>query len=205
MEIIQQLDRIGKNALEKIRSSEEAELLTQIRVQILGKKGELSQVLKGLSQVSPEERPKVGAKANEWKSELEQALKSQGEILSERELNERVKNERIDTSLPSRLPHSGGLHPLTQTIDRMVEVFSRLGFEFADGPEIETEYLNFDSINIPKDHPARDMQDTFFVGPGLVLRTHTSPVQMRAMLEKKDVPVRVICPGAVYRLSLIHI
>lgn len=196
--MIQKLDSIGAQALQDIENAGSVDDLEKIRVTVLGKKGALSEVLRGLGSVGPEERPKVGAAANQWKAKIETALAGKQETLGEQELEQRIASERIDVTLPARLPHRGAPHVLTQTARRIIDVFRRIGFDVTTGPEVETEFLNFESINIPKDHPARDMQDTFFLGPGVLLRTHTSPVQIRAMLSRKW-PVRVLCPGAVYR------
>ena len=192
------LRSIGERALEEIRSSVTLEALEAVRVGVLGKKGALSEVLKGLGAVEPAERPKIGAVANEWKQKVESALESRKGELEAIVLERQLREEAIDTTLPGRVIHRGSLHPVTLTTRRLVSVFSRLGFDVTTGPEAETEFLNFEAVNIPADHPARDMQDTFFLGPGVVLRTHTSSVQMRAMRSRKP-PVRVICPGAVYR------
>jgi phenylalanyl-tRNA synthetase alpha chain len=154
--------------------------------------------MKGVGALSPAERPLIGAKANDWKKKIEEALEQKKSELEESALEDRLKNERIDISLPARSLHRGTLHPITQTLDRMVSIFARLGFDIITGPEIDTEYLNFDAANIPADNPARDMQDTFFAGPGVVLRTHTTSTQMRALRSQK-LPIRILAPGAVYR------
>lgn len=192
------LDAIGKEALKDIEAAETSDSLDQIRVSVLGKKGALSEVLKALGSVAATERPKIGAVANEWKKKIEDALESRKEKISSQELEAKLSTEKIDVTLPARRAHRGTLHPCTQVTRRIVEIFGRLGFEVTSGPEAETEFMNFEAVNIPADHPARDMQDSFFLGPGVVLRTHTSPVQMRAMKEKKW-PIRILCPGAVYR------
>lgn len=196
--LVEKLDAIGSQALKDVEASTDLAALEQVRVSVLGKKGALSEVLKGLGSVGPEDRPKVGAAANDWKKKIEDALGTRKETLENAALEERLKRERIDVTLPARAPFRGAPHPITQTFDRIVEVFKRIGFDVVTGPEVETEFLNFDAVNIPKDHPARDMQDTFFAGPGVVLRTHTSAVQIRSMRERKP-PVRILCPGTVYR------
>lgn len=196
--IISKLDGIGAQTLQEIEKASALDALEQVRISVLGKKGALSEVLKGLGAASAEERPKIGAAANEWKRKIEDALSARKTTLESIELDRRLQSERIDITLPSRSIQRGALHPVTQTTRRIVEVFSRLGFDLATGPEVETDFLNFEAANIPKDHPARDMQDTFFMGPGVVLRTHTTAVQMRAMRSQKW-PVRILCPGAVYR------
>ncbi|MGK5084649.1 phenylalanine--tRNA ligase subunit alpha [Bdellovibrionota bacterium FG-1] len=192
------LDGIGNATLEQLAQASSLDVLEQVRVAVLGKKGALSEVLKGLGAVSSEERPKAGAAANEWKRRIEAALESRKNQLEQAQLDERIRTEKLDITLPARMPHRGSLHLITQTTRRIIEVFSRLGFDVMTGPEIETEFLNFEAVNIPADHPARDMQDTFFMAPGVVLRTHTSSVQMRAMRSQKT-PIRILCPGAVYR------
>lgn len=192
------LDAIGNQALKDLENAQALDQIESLRVSVLGKKGALSEVLKGLGSLTAEERPKIGAVANEWKKKIEGALEARKSVLEGAALESRLREERIDTTLPSRLPYRGSLHIISQTTRRMLQVFSRLGFDVTTGPEVETEFLNFDAVNMPADHPAREMQDTFFMGPGVVLRTHTSSVQMRAM-RSQSWPVRVVCPGAVYR------
>lgn len=198
--MIDKLDSIGAQTLQEISKSPSLEDIEAIRVRVLGKKGALSEVLRGLGSVSADDRPKIGAKANEWKTQIEEALSVKKAEFENLKLQSEIQSDRIDVTLPSRKIHLGSLHPVTQAARRVIEIFSRIGFDVTTGPEIETEFLTFDAINIPKDHPARDMQDTFFVGPGVVLRTHTSPVQMRTMRSQKW-PIRVLCPGAVYRVD----
>lgn len=196
--MIEKLSAIGAQALKDVEAAQSSDALENVRVSVLGKKGALSEVLKGLGSVSAAERPVIGASANEWKRKIEDALEARKATLETAELNARLQNERIDPTLPARQAHRGNLHLITQTTRRIVEIFSRIGFDVANGPEAETEFLCFEAANIPKDHPARDMQDTFYLGPGLVLRTHTTSVQMRAMRNQKW-PVRILAPGAVYR------
>lgn len=197
-DLIGKLDVIGGQALQQLGEVQDLETLEQVRVAILGKKGALSEVLKGLGGVGPDERPKIGAAANEWKRKIENELDSRKARLESIQLEKQLQSERIDISLNARVNHRGSLHLITQTTRRIIEVFGRLGFDVTTGPEVETEFLNFEAANIPADHPARDMQDTFFMGPGVVLRTHTTSAQMRAMRSQKW-PVRILCPGAVYR------
>ncbi|MCM2324380.1 MAG: phenylalanine--tRNA ligase subunit alpha [Oligoflexia bacterium] len=196
--MIAKLNGIGEQALKDVAEAGSLDALEQVRVAVLGKKGALSEVLKGLGTVTAEERPKIGAVANDWKRKLEGALEDRKAALESVALEARLQSERLDASLPARLPHRGSLHPVTTTTRRIIEICAKLGFDVMTGPEIETEFLNFDAVNIPADHPARDMQDTFFMGPGVLLRTHTSSVQMRAM-RSQSWPVRILCPGAVYR------
>lgn len=196
--VLEKLSAIGNQTLEDVNHAASLETLDQLRVTVLGKKGSLSEVLKSLGTVPPEQRPAIGAAANEWKRKLEDAIENKKKALEEAALAKQLQTERIDISLPSRLPHKGALHPVTQTARRIVQVFKRLGFDVKSGPEVETEFYNFDAVNVPADHPARDMQDTFFMAPGVVLRTHTSAIQMRVM-RAQSWPVRVLCLGAVYR------
>ncbi len=196
--MIQKLDAIGNQALKDIESVSSLEGLEQVRIAVLGKKGALSEVLKGLGSVSAEERPKIGSAANEWKHRIESALTSRKSSLEEAALDARLRQERIDVTLPARSIHRGTPHLITQTARRIIEVLGRLGFDVVTGPEVETDYLNFEAVNIPKDHPARDMQDTFFLNPSVVLRTHTTAIQMRALRSRKP-PIRILSPGAVYR------
>ncbi len=196
--MLEKLDAIGARALEDIRKAAKLDELEQFRVSILGKKGALSEVLRGMGALSAEERPRVGARANEWKQKIETALSERQSQLADADLESRLASERLDVTAPSLRPFTGALHPVTLTTRKMIAALSRLGFDVTTGPEVETEYLCFEAVNIPADHPARDMQDTFFLGPGVVLRTHTSPVQMRTMLSR-PAPVRILCPGAVYR------
>ncbi len=196
--MIAKLEEIGVQGLQEIEKASSLDALEQVRVAYLGKKGRLSEVLKGLGTVSPEERPKIGAAANEWKRRIEEALTERKAGLEKAALEVTLQKERIDISLPSRLPHRGTLHPITLTTRRIIQTFCRLGFDVMTGPEAETDFLNFEAANIGKDHPARDMQDTFFMGPGVCLRSHTTAIQMRAMRSKKW-PLRVLSPGAVYR------
>lgn len=196
--MIDKLNAIGERALKEIDGTQSLEALEQVRISVLGKKGALSEVLKGLGALAPQERPKIGAISNQWKSKIEEALSQRKGELEAVELESKLLVEKVDTSLPARLPHRGALHPITQTTRKVIQIFSRLGFDVTTGPEVETEFLNFDAVNIPKDHPSRDMQDTFFMGPAVVLRTHTSAVQMRA-LRSMGLPIRILSPGAVYR------
>lgn len=196
--MLDQLDAVGNQALKDLEAAGSSEALEQVRVSVLGKKGSLSEILKGLGGVAPPERPKIGAHANDWKRRIEERLETRKAVLERLELEQKLAAERVDTTLPARSFHAGSLHLITQTTRRIVDVFSRLGFDIAAGPEVDTEFYNFEAVNIPADHPARDMQDTFFLGPGVVLRTHTSSVQMRAMRKQKP-PIRILAPGAVYR------
>ena len=185
----------GKEAAEK---AEDANSLDQVRVQYLGKKGELTQLLKGLGKLSAEERPKAGALINEAKQELQQLINARKESIANEALNAKLAAETIDVTLPGRGQENGGLHPVTRTLNRIEQIFSVVGYKVEQGPEIEDNYHNFDALNIPPHHPARAMHDTFYIGDEHVLRTHTSPVQVRTM-ESQEPPIYIICPGRVYR------
>lgn len=198
MSVNAELIEKGQSALEQIKQVNGLEELESIRVSVLGKKGSLSEVLKQLGKVPPEERPALGALANEWKAKIESALEVKKTELDSKAIEAELIKTRIDVTLPSRKIHQGSLHPITETIRKVSKTLGRLGFDVTVGPEVETDFMNFEAVNIPKDHPARDMQDTFFLGPGVVLRSQTSPVQMRTMRDQKW-PVRILCPGAVYR------
>jgi phenylalanyl-tRNA synthetase alpha chain len=175
----------------------EAEL-QNIRVQYLGKKGQLTAIMKDMGRLSPEQRPAVGAMANKVKDELNSVFESRLNALKQQHMAERLKRERIDVTLPGRHQKIGTKHPVTLITEELVDIFSYLGFSVAEGPEIEEDFYNFEALNLPKDHPARDMQDTFYISDNEVLRTHTSPVQIRSML-KHQPPLRIIAPGTVYR------
>jgi len=195
-----------KEELEKIREECQASLglartepeISDIRVNVLGRKGSLTQLLKRLGTLPEDERREIGRRANEIKEDLEARVEECLRRIQEQERTEALEREKIDVTLPGRRMILGRKHPLTQTLDEIIHIFSRLGFEVVEGPEVELDYYNFEALNIPKGHPAREMQATFFISDDVVLRTHTSPVQVRTM-EKKRPPVRVICPGAVYR------
>ncbi|HIA59700.1 MAG TPA: phenylalanine--tRNA ligase subunit alpha, partial [Gammaproteobacteria bacterium] len=185
-------------ALQAITDSGDENSLEQLRVQYLGKKGKLTVLLKSLGQLPVEERPAAGEKINLVKRQIQAALEARKTSLVEASLDAQLSQEVIDVTLPGRRQSAGGLHPITITIDRITSIFASAGYDVVEGPEIEDEYHNFEALNIPSHHPARDMHDTFYVSPGTVLRTHTSPVQIRVMEDGKP-PFRMICPGRVYR------
>jgi len=181
-----------------VEGAESEKLLQEVRVAYLGKKGELTSIMKSMGALPAAERPIVGAMANEVKEQLEALIESRLELVRAQDIERRLKEETIDVTLPGRSRFAGSKHPITLVTEEIVEIFSALGFGVAEGPEVEKDFYNFEALNIPKDHPARDMQDTFYVSEDVVLRTHTSPVQIRTML-KQPPPVRVIAPGTVYR------
>lgn len=195
---MENLNALVEEALAEVASSSDAQSLDQIRVKYLGKKGEITQQLKNLGKLSPEERPKAGALINEAKVKVQDSLNAQRDHLSNAALAAQLAEESIDVTLPGKQSETGGLHPVTRTMERIEDFFSRLGFATVEGPEIEDDYHNFEALNIPSHHPARAMHDTFYFSEHLLLRTHTSPVQVRTM-ENGQAPFRVICPGRVYR------
>lgn len=194
----QDLTSIREEALNAIGEAEDLQSLEHLRVQYLGKKGVLTEILQGLGKLSAEERPKVGQEVNQVKSAINALLTERKDSLQSAELNKKLQAEAIDITLPGRRQSQGTLHPITQTRMRIEECFKTMGFEVKEGPEIEDDYHNFEALNIPDYHPAKAMQDTFYFDDGLLLRTHTSPVQIRVMEAQKP-PLRVITPGRVYR------
>ncbi len=194
------LKELRQVAVAELSQATGLENLNELRVKYLGKKGSLTAVLRGLGGLSPEERPRVGQIVNELRSELEGMIEARTEELKQQELAAKIASERIDVTLPGRRPDLGHKHPLTLTLDRIKSIFMRMGYDVVEGPEVETDYFNFEALNLPPDHPARDMQDTFYITPDILLRTHTSPVEARTMQSvTPDSPVRIISPGKVYR------
>jgi phenylalanyl-tRNA synthetase alpha chain len=185
-------------ALQAIERAGDEKSLDALRVQYLGKKGSFTDLLKSLGQLPAEKRPVAGEKINQAKKSLQQAIESRKGDLVSAALDAQLNAERLDVTLPGRRQSKGGLHPITITIERIKSIFAAAGYDVAEGPEIEDDYHNFEALNIPAHHPARAMHDTFYVSPGTVLRTHTSPVQVHVM-ENGEPPFRMICPGRVYR------
>ncbi|MBR4013726.1 MAG: phenylalanine--tRNA ligase subunit alpha, partial [Clostridia bacterium] len=196
----EKLQKIKADALAAI-NSDNADL-EQIRIQYLGKKGELTSVLRGMGALSAEERPVVGQIANEVRAEIESALKVKAEAKKDQELQKRLISEKIDVTLPSKAAAPGKLHPLVQVQRTIEDIFIGMGFSIAEGPEVEYDYYNFQALNIPENHPARDTQDTFYITDNILLRSQTSPVQVRTMEHQKP-PIRVISPGRVYRSDAV--
>ena len=192
------VDPIEDRARADIAAASTSAQLEDIRVRVLGRQGELTQLLRSLGSIPPEERPTLGLAANQTKQNLEMLIDGRLAETLEAERQAERRRTRLDLTLPGRRPPQGSLHPLTRVHDEIVAIFAGLGFSVAEGPEIESDYHNFEALNIPRDHPARDMQDTLYVGESTLLRTHTSPVQIRTMLAQKP-PVRIIVPGKVYR------
>ncbi len=195
----QQLNQIKEQAAASMAAATGVEELNELRIRYLGKKGELTQVLRGMGQLSAEERPGVGQLANEVRDYIEVLLDQRMTDLKAAVRQAKLAEERIDVSLPGRPVQSGHWHPLTRITDEIKEIFLGMGYEIAEGPEVELDYYNFEALNLPKDHPARDMQDSFYITGEVLLRTHTSPMQVRTMERKRPQPIRIICPGKVYR------
>jgi phenylalanyl-tRNA synthetase alpha chain len=192
------VDSIADEARAAIARAGTAAELEQIRIRYLGRQGALTTLLRSLGSLPEQERPRVGAAANEAKRELEALVESRLNETREAERQQKRSRRRHDLTLPGRRPVQGSLHPLTIVNDEIISIFVGLGFSVAEGPEVEDDYHNFEALNFPRDHPARDMQDTFYLGEDALLRTHTSPVQIRTMQTQRP-PVRIICPGRVYR------
>ena len=192
------LENILAQALEAVASANEIAQLEDIRVNYLGKKGEITNLLKTLGKIAPEERKEAGQVINQAKQEVQTAINEKRELLASKALEEKLAAETIDVTLPGRVMPTGGLHPVTRTIERIESFFGDLGFSVKEGPEVEDDHHNFDALNIPAHHPAREDHDTFYFNPKLVLRTQTSCVQIRTM-EQEQPPLRIISPGKVYR------
>ncbi len=195
---MENLEPLANEAKAAIAAATDGVTLEQLRVDYLGKKGQLTGLLKGLGKLSAEERPKAGALINVVKQELQDLIGARKAALEGAAIEAKLAQETIDVTLPGRGQSTGGVHPVTRTIERMEDFFSNIGFDVVEGPEIEDDYHNFEALNIPAHHPARAMHDTFYVDEHTVLRTHTSPVQVRVM-ENQAPPLRIICPGRVYR------
>ncbi|MCS1351554.1 phenylalanine--tRNA ligase subunit alpha [Mechercharimyces sp. CAU 1602] len=196
----ERLEEIKQNTLSQLATASDLEQVKELRVKVLGKKGEITQVLRGMGSLSAEERPRVGQLANRLRQEVEAAIETKEKELEKQAMQQRLQEEKVDVTLPGVPRPLGAIHPLTAVIEQVEDIFIGMGFAVAEGPEVEQDYYNFEALNVPKDHPARDMQDTFYLTEDLLLRTQTSPVQIRTMRKKEGhVPIRIICPGTVYR------
>lgn len=197
----QQIKALQTEATEKFVSASSLEQLNEFKVQYLGKKGTLTSVLRGMGSLSAEERPKMGQLVNDVRKVLDELFENLSLKLSQQELENRLSSEKIDITLPARINKIGHIHPINLTMRRIKDVFLKMGFSIYEGPEVESDYYNFEALNLPKDHPARDMQDSFYITPEFLLRTHTSPMQARTMEvnSKENKPIRMIAPGKVYR------
>ena len=193
------LKSIAANARQEIASAQTEKEIKEIQVRFLGKKGEMTAVLRGMGKLPAEERPVVGGLANQIRDELTELFATREQELRNIARKKSMVSERVDVTLPGRPQELGHVHPLTQVMDEIADIFLGMGFTIEEGPEIETDYYNFEALNIPKEHPAREMQDSFYIRPDILLRTHTSPVQIRTMEAVAPEPVRIIAPGKVYR------
>ena len=193
------LNKIVSQALDAVSQCADSKSLADARVRFLGKNGEMTAVMKGMGKLSPEERPQMGKLVNEAREKIENAIAEKDKKIKDEELALKLSAEAVDVTLPSKPTREvGSVHPLTRIKNEIIDIFKGFGFSVAEGPEIETDYFNFQLMNVPKDHPARDMQDTFYIDENILLRTHTSPMQARIMTTQKP-PIRVVVPGKVYR------
>ena len=197
-----ELEAIAKQALEELKGAQDLKVLDAVRVKYLGKKGELTAILKQMGKLSAEERPVIGQLANQVRADIEQMLEQTKTDLEAKALDIRLAGETLDVTLPGQKKKKKKKHPLTIVLDELKEIVVGMGFEIATGPEVELDYYNFEALNIPKDHPSRDTQDTFYISDNVLLRTQTSPMQIRTM-EKKKPPIRIIAPGRVYRSDAV--
>ncbi|HEY4565778.1 phenylalanine--tRNA ligase subunit alpha [Planococcaceae bacterium Storch 2/2-2] len=193
------LQALKEEAIAKIKATLDTKELNDIRVKYLGKKGPITDLLKGMGKLPAEERPKMGQLVNVIRQEVTTFLEEKKEELEAKALEERLASETIDVTLPGREVKVGNHHPITRVAEEIEDIFLSMGYEIAEGPEVEKDFYNFEALNLPPDHPARDMQDSFYISEETLLRTHTSPVQARVMEQKKGEPIKIICPGKVYR------
>ncbi|WP_203361530.1 phenylalanine--tRNA ligase subunit alpha [Bacillus sp. REN10] len=196
----QQLQQLQTEALAQIETAADLKQLNDIRVAYLGKKGPVTEVLKGMGKLSAEERPKMGALANEVRGAIASAIEAKQTTLEQQAIQEQLAKETVDITLPGRPVKTGNHHPLTRVVEEIEDLFIGMGYSVAEGPEVEKDYYNFEALNLPKGHPARDMQDSFYITEDILLRTHTSPVQARTMEKNTEKgPIKIICPGKVFR------
>lgn len=195
----QQLQQLKDEALGKIQDAQSVKELNDVRVAYLGKKGPITDLLKGMGKLPAEERPKMGALVNVVRETVTASLEERMALLEAEAINAQLAKEAIDVTLPGRPVQAGNHHPLTRVVEEIEDFFISMGYEIAEGPEVEKDYYNFEALNLPKGHPARDMQDSFYISEDILLRTHTSPVQARTMEAKGGEAIKIICPGKVYR------
>ena len=196
----EELQAIQEEGLEALRQVSNLKELESLRIDFFGRKGKLTDVMKGMGNLSQDERPIIGKLANDVRTALTDAFDTTKNALESKQQEQQLMAEAIDVTLPGRKPAYGKAHPVMQTLERIEAIFNQMGFQVVTGPEIETEHYNFDALNTPSDHPARDLHDTFYLTDGHLLRTHTSPVQIRVM-EKQKPPIRIIVPGKAYRVD----
>lgn len=196
----ERLLELQEEALQKVAAASELKELNEVRVAYLGKKGPITEVLRGMGKLSAEERPKIGALANDVREAIATKIEEKQKALETAAVNAKLATETVDVTLPGRPVNKGNLHPLTRVVEEIEDLFIGMGYTVAEGPEVESDYYNFEALNLPKSHPARDMQDSFYITDEILMRTHTSPVQARTMEKHKGQgPVKIICPGKVYR------
>lgn len=196
----EQIEALKQEALSALADVYDAQELDELRIKYLGKKGALTDILRGMKSLSAEERPVIGQIANEVREAIEQQIFEKQQAFQRAETEKRLRQETIDVTLPGRTRSVGAAHPLSKVIEEIEDIFIGMGYSVEEGPEVEQDYYNFEALNLPKNHPARDMQDTFYITEDILMRTHTSPVQVRTMERMKgEVPVKIICPGKVYR------
>ncbi|MCM2996349.1 MULTISPECIES: phenylalanine--tRNA ligase subunit alpha [Paenibacillus] len=196
----EKLEALRQEAIAQLNDVADVQTLNDLRVKYLGKKGALTEILRGMGALSAEERPLIGQVANDVRGAIEGLIESKQQAFQKAETEQRLQAEKVDVTLPGRKMTQGGTHPLNKVIQEIEEIFIGMGYHIAEGPEVETDYYNFEALNLPKNHPARDMQDTFYITEELLMRTQTSPVQVRTMESMQGkVPVKIICPGKVYR------
>jgi len=194
-----QLQQLKQEAIDQVQNASTVKELQDVRVAYLGKKGPITDLLKGMGKLPAEERPKMGALVNVVREEVTAVLDERLVLLEEAAIQQQLANESIDVTLPGRPVKTGNHHPLTRVIEEIEDLFINMGYQIAEGPEVEKDYYNFEALNLPKGHPARDMQDSFYISEDILLRTHTSPVQARTMEAMGGEPIKIICPGKVYR------
>lgn len=194
----EKLEELRREALNALEAAADKKALEELRVRIMGKKGSLTELLRGMGTLPAEERPRVGQLVNRVRQELETKFDEAAAAMEEKQKASRLRGETLDVTMPGKKTEIGGLHPLSSVLEALMDIFRSMGFDVVDGPEVETDYYNFEALNVPADHPARDMQDTFYLSDNLLLRTQTSAAQIRTMEHRKP-PIRIICPGRVYR------
>ena len=198
----EKLEALRRQALEELEKLTLPKELEDFRVRVMGKKGPLTELLRGMGSLPAEERPKMGQLVNELRATLEAALKERESAVQAALKEKRLREERLDITLPGKKAEAGGLHPLNIVLADLIDIFQSMGFDIVDGPEVETDHYCFEALNLPQDHPARDMQDTFYITDNILLRTQTSAAQVRIMEQRKP-PIRIICPGRVYRSDAV--
>lgn len=197
--MLERIEELQNNAIEKIKSSKTINELNENKAECLGKKSPLQEIMGKMKEFNVDVKKEIGSRVNSFKAKIEEAVNNRLNEIKEEEVNKKLQSEEIDVTLPGKETLKGNMHVLSKTIEELEDIFIGMGYEIAEGPEVEEDLYNFEMMNLPKNHPARDMQDTFYITQSNLLRTHTSPVQARVMLEKKGKPIKVVCPGKVYR------